>query len=77
MRRLTITSLLFLLCFQSFSQAKKTDYGDILNVIDLWLDAQRDFDKLPGISVAIVQDQDIIFKKGYGLYFQTVSRNYL
>ena len=38
----------------------------MLHVIDLWLDAQRDFDKLPGISVAIVQDQDIIFKKGYG-----------
>jgi CubicO group peptidase (beta-lactamase class C family) len=35
-------------------------------MIDAWLDAQRDFDKLPGISVAIVNDQEIIFSKGYG-----------
>ncbi len=66
MRQLKITTLLFLLCFHCLGQVKKTDYSHILPVIDLWLDAQRDFDKLPGISVAIVQDQDIIFKKGYG-----------
>ncbi len=66
MRRLYITTILFLLCLQCLGQAKKTDYSDMLRVIDVWLDAQRDFDKLPGISVAIVHDQDIIFKKGYG-----------
>lgn len=66
MRLLKITIILFLLCFQCFGQNKKTNYADILRVIDIWLEAQRDFDKLPGISVAIVQDQEIIFKKGYG-----------
>ena len=66
MKRLTIAGVLFLFCFNCFGQNKKTDYGEMLNIIDLWLDAQRDFDQLPGISVAIVQDQDIIFKKGYG-----------
>lgn len=66
MKGLKITTILFLLCFQSFGQTKKTDYADNLRLIDVWLDTQRDFDKLPGISVAIVQDQDIIFKKGYG-----------
>lgn len=66
MRQFKITIILVLLWFQSFGQTKKPDYSDMLQVIDLWLDAQRDFDKLPGISVAIVQDQDIIFKKGYG-----------
>ncbi len=38
----------------------------MLRVIDLWLEAQKDFDRLPGLSVAIVQDQQIIFSKGYG-----------
>lgn len=66
MKGLKISVILFLLCFQSFGQTKKTDYSDMLRLIDIWLDTQRDFDKLPGISVAIVQDQDIIFKKGYG-----------
>ncbi len=66
MKRIIIFCLLFLLCFKSFGQIKKTDYSEMLILIDLWLDAQRDFDKLPGISVAIVKDQEIIFKKGYG-----------
>jgi CubicO group peptidase (beta-lactamase class C family) len=66
MIRLKITGIFILICFQCSGQFKKADYSDMLHVVDLWLDAQRDFDKLPGLSVAIVQDQDIIFKKGYG-----------
>lgn len=66
MNRFLLAGLLFLLCFPSFGQSKKTDYTEMLNVIDLWLEAQREFDRLPGMSVAIVQDQDILFKKGYG-----------
>jgi len=66
MRKITFAGILFLFCFQCWGQSKKTDYTDNLKLIDLWLDAQKDFDKLPGISVAIVQDQDIIFKQGYG-----------
>jgi len=48
------------------SQIKGTGYDEALRIIDVGLGAQRDFDKLPGISVAIVNDQDIIFSKGYG-----------
>src|SRR5262245_60399170 len=55
-----------LTCTAAISQAKKPDYKEALNIIDAWLNAQRDFDKLPGISVAIVNDQEIIFQKGYG-----------
>ena len=66
MRRLKIACLFILLYCQCPGQIKKTDYSEMLQVIDVWLDAQKDFDRLPGISVAIVQDQDIIFKKGYG-----------
>jgi CubicO group peptidase (beta-lactamase class C family) len=47
-------------------QTKETDYKEALRIIDSWLTAQRDFDKLPGLSVAIVNDQDILFSKGYG-----------
>lgn len=66
MRRIKIAGILFLLVLNCSAQAPKTDYTEILSVIDLWLDAQKDFDRLPGISVAVVHDQDIIFKKGYG-----------
>jgi len=66
MKKSAITFLLFSFSFLSFGQTKTSNYNDILTVIDFWLNAQRDFDKLPGISVAIVQDQEIIYKKGYG-----------
>lgn len=62
----TFAGILFLLCFQCWGQRTTVDYTDQLKIIDYWLDAQKDFDKLPGLSVAIVQDQDIIFQKGYG-----------
>jgi CubicO group peptidase (beta-lactamase class C family) len=62
----TFATILFLLCLQCWGQTTKVDYTEHLKVIDYWLDAQRDFDKLPGLSVAIVQDQDVIFQKGYG-----------
>ncbi len=48
------------------SQTKETAYKEALRIVDAWLSGQRDFDKLPGISVAIVDDQNIIFSKGYG-----------
>jgi CubicO group peptidase (beta-lactamase class C family) len=51
---------------QASSQNRPTDYKEALRIVDVWLGAQRDFDKLPGISVAIVNDQEIIFSKGYG-----------
>jgi len=51
----------------TFAQNKAKDYGEALRLIEVWLDAQRDFDKLPGLSIAIVKDQDIIYKKGFGV----------
>lgn len=66
MNQLKFSFLFLFISIQGFSQNNKIDYADKLRIVDTWLSAQRDFDKLPGISVAIVQDQDIIFKKGYG-----------
>ena len=51
----------------TYCQSSKTDYKEALDIIDVWMQAQRDFDKLPGIAVSVVNDQDIIFSKGYGM----------
>ena len=53
----TVTGILFLFYFHSWVQTDKADYTRYLKLIDCWLDAQKDFDRLPGLSVAIVQDQ--------------------
>lgn len=45
----------------------KEPVSDALRMIDAWLEAQQNYDRLPGISVAIVRDQELIWSKGYGV----------
>lgn len=56
---------LFSGCITSRAQTKK-DLSPAFRLIDVWLEAQRDYDHLPGISAAAVNDQEIIWKKGFG-----------
>jgi len=42
------------------------DYSELYHVMDIWLEAQKDYDDLPGISVAIVRDQEIVYARGFG-----------
>jgi CubicO group peptidase (beta-lactamase class C family) len=46
--------------------AQNPYYKDAFNLIDKWMSGQRDYDRLPGISIAVVKDQDIVWSKGYG-----------
>jgi len=39
---------------------------DALAKLDIWLEGQRHSNDLPGFSVGIVHDQDLIWSKGYG-----------
>jgi CubicO group peptidase (beta-lactamase class C family) len=37
-----------------------------LGAIDAWVEGVRTYDRIPGISVGIVRDQDLIWNNGYG-----------
>lgn len=37
-----------------------------LKLLEIWLDAQRDFDRIPGLSVAVVHDQEVVWKRAFG-----------
>lgn len=37
-----------------------------LQLLDVWLDAQRDYMELPGLSAAVVHDQQVIWSGAYG-----------
>jgi len=45
----------------------RADYSEALRLINVWLEAQRDYEQLPGMSAAIVDNQEVIFAQGYGL----------
>jgi CubicO group peptidase (beta-lactamase class C family) len=56
------TSIFFL----SAVKAQDTAYKEPIALIDTWIEAQLAFEKIPGISVAIIKDQQLIWSKGYG-----------
>ena len=35
-------------------------------LVDVWLEAQVDYQDIPGVSVGVVHDQDLIWSKGFG-----------
>ena len=67
MKYLYIT-LLFSFCLgTAFAQDAKKDYTEALQLVEVWLDAQKDFDQLPGLSAIVVEDQDVLWSGAVGL----------
>jgi CubicO group peptidase (beta-lactamase class C family) len=70
--RITKTFTAIVLSFvvaQSFGQGAvppASQYNDAFKLIDLWVEAQREYDQVPGITVGVVKDQELIWSKGYG-----------
>ncbi len=40
--------------------------SDAIYLLDRWIDAQRDYEQIPGISIGVVYDQEVIWSKGFG-----------
>lgn len=61
-------TLLFI-CLAStvFAQKASTDYTDALRLIEHWMEAERDYKHLPGISASVTKDQEILWSKAYGV----------
>jgi len=37
-----------------------------LEMLEVWIDAQLEYEQIPGIAVAIVHDQDLLWSRGFG-----------
>ncbi len=57
---------LVLLCLVKLSAQDEPDLKDAKRLLETWLDAQTDYERLPGIAVAVVKDQDLLWKAGFG-----------
>ena len=42
------------------------DIVDSISVLERWIDQQVDFHHIPGLSIAVVYDQEIVWSKGFG-----------
>ena len=66
-----VCAIVFFVCIVSSPSYAQSDakepLSDALEYVDAWLEAQQVYDQVPGMSVAIVKDQDLLWSKGYGL----------
>ncbi len=42
-------------------------YEEAFALVDVWLDAQKDYEKLPGISAIVVEDQEVLWQGAFGM----------
>lgn len=61
--------ILFLLfsILTGFAQNEEKDYTEAFKLIEVWLDAQKDFERLPGLTAIIVKDQEVLWEGAFGL----------
>ena len=60
------TLLILLISITAFSQEDDKDYTEAFRLIEVWLDAQNDYEQLPGISAIVVEDQAVLWKGAFG-----------
>ncbi|MGD9329167.1 MAG: serine hydrolase domain-containing protein [Cyclobacteriaceae bacterium] len=58
---------LFFLSVPALSQEESKDYTEALKLISVWLDAQKDYERLPGITASIISDQELLWTGAYGM----------
>jgi len=66
MKRILIILVIISLAFTACAEEKTPDHSDAFRLIEVWLEAQKDFEKLPGISAIIVDDQKTLWEGAFG-----------
>ncbi len=70
MKRLTALALTLVLTTPCLAQeASVKDHPRVreaVNLLEVWVDAQRAYEEIPGISMAVVHDQELVWSKGFG-----------
>jgi CubicO group peptidase (beta-lactamase class C family) len=67
MKGLPLLVLLLALPVRAQPLADHRDVRDALHFADLWLAAQRDYRQIPGLSVSVVHDQELVWAGAYGM----------
>lgn len=67
MKKIELIILLAFFSIPILAQEPVYDYGEALTLIDVWLDAQKDYENLPGITASIVSDQELLWAGAYGM----------
>ena len=69
MKRFILVHITFLLTIILADSKNTVDHprvSEAVQLLEIWLDAQRDYEGLPGLSAAVVHDQELIWSGGFG-----------
>ena len=69
MKRWIVFAIILSLTYGNISEtsiAENTRVKEAVTFIQVWLDAQRDYEGIPGLSMAIVYDQELLWSGGFG-----------
>ncbi len=69
MKQSMLLSIILSLTYGSISGesiSENARVGEAIRFIQVWLDAQRDYEGIPGISIALVHNQELLWSGGFG-----------
>lgn len=66
MKNAILISIFLIFSLSTFSQNEEKNYDEAYKLIAVWLEAQKDFERLPSITAVIVKDQDILWSGAFG-----------
>ena len=66
MKKYHSTLILALLIHLAYAQESNKDYTEAFQLVEVWLEAQKDFDQLPGLTAIVVSDQEVLWSGGVG-----------
>ncbi len=67
MKKNYFTLFLFFVITIVYSQEGKKDYTEAFNLVEVWLEAQKDFEQLPGLTAIVIEDQKVLWSGAFGL----------
>ncbi len=56
-----------LLTLAAYPQQAKKDYSEAFKLVTVWLEAQKDFEQLPGLTASVIEDQEVLWSGAVGL----------
>ncbi len=70
MKRLLVILIVCFSVTQSFAakDALKDNprVAEAIQLLEIWLQAERDYEEIPGLSIAVVHDQELVWSQGFG-----------
>lgn len=67
MKKQSFIVLLSFLISTANAQENKKDYTEAFKLVEVWLEAQKDFDHLPGLTAIVIDDQKVLWSGAVGM----------